>query len=67
MRMASLRPVASLNPADLDRAIALVAAGRIDLSSLITDRFGIEDAPRAFAALAARRGLKVVVQPGGSP
>jgi L-iditol 2-dehydrogenase len=49
---------------DLDRAIDLAATGRIDLSSLITDCYGIEDAPQAFAALAARRGLKVVVQPG---
>jgi L-iditol 2-dehydrogenase len=51
---------------DLDRAIELVAAGRIDLSALVTDRFPLDEAPRAFAALAARRGLKVVVQPGGS-
>ncbi len=50
---------------DLDRAIDLAAGGRIDLSLLITDRFGIEDSQGAFAALAARRGLKVVVQPGG--
>jgi L-iditol 2-dehydrogenase len=50
---------------DLDRAIALAADGRIELSSLITDRFPIDDAPAAFAALAARRGLKVVVQPWG--
>jgi L-iditol 2-dehydrogenase len=50
---------------DLDRAIDLAAAGRIDLSSLITDRFAIEDSQQAFAALATRRGLKVVVQPGG--
>jgi len=51
---------------DLDRAIALAAAGRIDLAALITDRVGLEEAPRAFAALAARRGLKVVVLPGGN-
>jgi L-iditol 2-dehydrogenase len=50
---------------DLDRAIDLAAGGRIDLSSLITDRFAIEDSKGAFAALAARRGLKVLVQPGG--
>jgi L-iditol 2-dehydrogenase len=50
---------------DLDRAIDLAAGGRIDLSSLITDRFAIEESQAAFAALATRRGLKVVVQPGG--
>ena len=52
-----------MTAADLDRAIVLAAAGRIDLSSLITDRFTLEDAPLAFVALAGRRGLKVVVQP----
>ena len=52
---------------DLDRAIEQVAAGRIALSSLISDRFGLDQAPRAFAALAARRGLKVVVEPGAAP
>ena len=50
---------------DLDRAIDLAAGGRIELSSLITDRFAIEESQQAFAALATRRGLKVVVQPGG--
>lgn len=48
---------------DLGRAISLAGAGRIDLSSLVTDRFALADAPAAFVALAERRGLKVVVQP----
>lgn len=48
---------------DLGRAIDLVEAGRIDLSSLVTDRFALADAPAAFVALAERRGLKVVVEP----
>jgi L-iditol 2-dehydrogenase len=48
---------------DLGRAIALVEAGRVDLTGLVTDRFPLADAPAAFAALAERRGLKVVVQP----
>lgn len=48
---------------DLGRAIALVEAGRIDLSSLVTDRFTLADASAAFAALVERRGLKVVVEP----
>ena len=52
-----------MTAADLDRAIALATAGQIDLSSLITDRFALEEAPQAFVALAGRRGLKVVVQP----
>lgn len=48
---------------DLDRAIELAASGRVDLGWLVTDRFALADAPRAFEALAARRGLKVVVLP----
>jgi L-iditol 2-dehydrogenase len=49
--------------ADLPRAIELVAAGSIDLSSLITGRFPISAAREAFASLADRRGLKVIVKP----
>jgi L-iditol 2-dehydrogenase len=49
---------------DLQRAIELVSAGSIDLGSLITDRFPLARAPEAFAALAERRGLKVIVKPG---
>jgi threonine dehydrogenase-like Zn-dependent dehydrogenase len=52
--------------ADLDRAIELVAAGRVDLSSLITHRFSLKDAPAAFAALASRQGINVVIQPNGA-
>ena len=52
-----------MTASDLPRAIALVAAGSIDLASLITDRFPLVRAPEAFAALADRRGLKVIVQP----
>ncbi len=48
---------------DLARAISLVRAGRIDLSSLVTDRFALADAAAAFTALEERRGLKIVVEP----
>ena len=53
-----------MQPADLPRATALAATGSIDLTRLITERFPIHDASQAFAALVARRGLKVVVMPG---
>ena len=48
---------------DLARAISLVGAGRIDLSSLVTERFALADAAAAFTALEERRGLKIVVEP----
>ena len=50
-------------PSDLVRAIDLAGAGSIDLASLISHRFPLSAAPDAFAALADRRGLKVVVKP----
>jgi L-iditol 2-dehydrogenase len=52
-----------MKPTDLPRAIALVEAGRVDLSGLVTERHPLADAHAAFAALVDRRGLKVVVEP----
>jgi L-iditol 2-dehydrogenase len=54
---------------DLPRAIELARAGRLALAPLITERFPLSRAAEAFAALASRRGLKVVVNPSaaGSP
>jgi L-iditol 2-dehydrogenase len=52
-----------MDSADLDRAIALAADGRIDLAGLITHRFQLEEARKAFATLAARSGIKVIVTP----
>jgi len=47
----------------LERAIALAERGDVELASLVTDRFPLSRAAEAFAALAERRGLKVVVEP----
>jgi threonine dehydrogenase-like Zn-dependent dehydrogenase len=52
-----------MQPADLPRATALAAAGSINLTPLISERFPLHEASQAFAALAARGGLKVVVTP----
>ncbi|HWG64313.1 MAG TPA: alcohol dehydrogenase catalytic domain-containing protein [Streptosporangiaceae bacterium] len=45
------------------RAISLAASKRADLSTLVTSRFPLEEAPTAFTAAAERRGLKVVIEP----
>jgi L-iditol 2-dehydrogenase len=48
---------------DLPHAVEVVAAGGVNLASLISHRYPIAQAPEAFATLAARSGLKVVVNP----
>jgi L-iditol 2-dehydrogenase len=45
------------------RAIALAQAGRVDVRSMVTHRFPLADAGRAFALAASREGFKVVVEP----
>jgi L-iditol 2-dehydrogenase len=52
-----------MRSSDLDRAIALVADGRVELGGLITHRYPLGEAPAAFATLAARTGIKVAVRP----
>jgi L-iditol 2-dehydrogenase len=48
---------------DLPRAIELAEKGRIELSSLISERHTLADGSEAFASLSKRRALKVVVEP----
>jgi L-iditol 2-dehydrogenase len=48
---------------DLPRAVKVVSAGGMDLSALISHRYPIAQAAEAFATLASRRGLKVIVNP----
>jgi L-iditol 2-dehydrogenase len=52
-----------MEPADLPRAIRLAGSGRVSLGPLVGERHALEDWQEAFAALVARRSLKVVVEP----
>lgn len=52
-----------MQPSDLRHAIDMVADGSVDLSSLITHRYSLGTAQEAFETLAARRGVKVIVNP----
>ena len=45
------------------RAIALAASKKVDLTSLVTDRYPLEDAAAAFGHAARRTGLKVIIEP----
>jgi L-iditol 2-dehydrogenase len=45
------------------RAIALAAGQKVDLTSLVTDRYPLEDAAAAFGHAARRTGLKVIIEP----
>lgn len=45
------------------RAIDLVATRRVDVASLVTHRFGLEQAADAFAVAARRNGLKTIIHP----
>jgi L-iditol 2-dehydrogenase len=46
------------------RAIGLATAGKVDLDSLVTDRFPLTLAGEALAVAARRDGLKVIIEPG---
>jgi L-iditol 2-dehydrogenase len=48
---------------DLPRAIRLAESRDLELGSLVTARYGLDDGPQAFRDLVERRGLKVVVEP----
>jgi L-iditol 2-dehydrogenase len=44
------------------RAVALVSKGRVDVRSIVTHRFPLEDAPEAFRVAQRREGLKVLIE-----
>jgi L-iditol 2-dehydrogenase len=46
-----------------ERGARLAETGRVDLTSLVTARYPLEQADEAFRVAVSRRGLKVVIQP----
>ena len=48
---------------DLPRAIVLAESGGLELASLVSARYSLDEGRQAFRELVERRGLKVVVQP----
>ena len=52
-----------MRASDLARAILLAESGRLELASLVSARYRLEEGPQAFRDLVERRGLKVVVEP----
>jgi len=51
-------------PADMRRAIDLIAERRVDVGSLVTHRLGLAETGRGFDLMVeARRSLKIVIEP----
>lgn len=46
-------------------ALSLVAAGKVEVASLITHRFKIEQVGEAIESVRAKQGLKTVIEPNG--
>ena len=62
----TLRLVRRMQATDLRRAIELVASGAIRLDGLVSHRLPLAAVSAAFELLAARSGLKIVVEPSGA-
>lgn len=45
------------------RALGLLENGLVDLESLVSHRFSLDEYPQAFAMAARREGLKIVIEP----
>jgi L-iditol 2-dehydrogenase len=48
---------------DLVRAIRVAESERLELSSLVSARYPLDEGEQAFRNLVDRRGLKVIVEP----
>ena len=47
----------------LDRVLAMLSAGTLDPSPLVTHRMTLDDAPEAYAVYDRREALKIVLEP----
>jgi L-iditol 2-dehydrogenase len=45
------------------RAIDLVATGKVDVESIVTHRYTLDESAEAFSSAESRKGLKVVINP----
>jgi (R,R)-butanediol dehydrogenase/meso-butanediol dehydrogenase/diacetyl reductase len=58
-----LRFSLGLEPGEIETAIAMLAAGRVNTAPMITDVIGLDQLPKAFAELSApNRQTKVMVE-----
>ena len=56
------------NPYVMDRALGLLASGRLEWEAIVTHRFALEDFDEAWTVLSEGGGLKISVQPAvGAP
>jgi threonine dehydrogenase-like Zn-dependent dehydrogenase len=62
-KQASIRGSMGYAPEDIEQALALMAAGRIDRRMLISDRFALEQIVEAFETQGNGTAIKVLVQP----
>jgi 2-desacetyl-2-hydroxyethyl bacteriochlorophyllide A dehydrogenase len=65
MKELSIHGSLTRQPGTWQRAIALLAAGVIDVEPLITHRIALEEVEAAFEALVAGEGVKYVLEPNG--
>jgi threonine dehydrogenase-like Zn-dependent dehydrogenase len=62
-KQASIRGSMGYTPEDIEQALALMAAGKIDRRMLISDRFELERIVEAFETQGNGAAIKVLVKP----
>ena len=62
-KQASIRGSMGYSPDDLEQALALMAAGKVDRRMLISNRFALDDITEAFETQGNGTAIKVLVKP----